>query len=123
MHIQSAGTALEERDRLLAILSIAAHEMKTPMSALLLQAQNLRHVASKNGGVLPAKIQEKALDLIERQIGRLDQIVNTLLDVSRITSGTLELAREEVDLAQIVEDVAGRFRAQAELSGCEIVLS
>ena len=46
-------------------------------------------------------------------MGKLNVLINELLDISRITAGSLHLTWEEVDLASVVREVALRFEAQA----------
>ena len=58
--------------------------------------------------------------MIERQAERLVRLADALLDVSRITSGRLSLAREEADLAALVREVAARFAEEASDAGCAL---
>jgi PAS domain S-box-containing protein len=91
-------------------LSIASHELRTPLTAILLQIQGLERALGKDPAV--AKYVPrlgKALD----SGARLEKLINELLDVSRLTAGRLRLEPEELDLAVLVEEVAGRFRESA----------
>jgi signal transduction histidine kinase len=97
--------AVKARDE---FLSIASHEIKTPLTALDLQvASALRLVrgGSVDGQRLTAKL-EKA----ERQIDRLTGLVNNLLDVTRITSGGLTVEKRTTDLTEIVRERVARAR-------------
>jgi signal transduction histidine kinase len=49
------------------------------------------------------------LRTVTRATERLGELVNRLLDVSRITAGTLDIVREDMDLSELVGEVAGRF--------------
>ena len=89
-------------------LSIAGHELKTPLTSVLL---NLRAVdKSLQGG---ARADDPRLaarwQALGRQIGRLEGLVDQLLDVSRITAGKMVLAPEPIDLGELVREVVGRF--------------
>jgi PAS domain S-box-containing protein len=82
-------------------LSIASHELKTPLTALHLYLQSTRRTG---------KVPSELLERLERQGDRLAQLINQLLDVSRITSGQLKLDRSPVDLSDLVRVVVERFR-------------
>lgn len=103
-------------------LSIAGHELKTPLSALKLQVQSLRSQAEKGafGAADPRLLERlgKALGHVER----LERLVNELLDVSRITSGRMTLQLEDVDLNALLADLIDRFAEQLSRAGCQISL-
>jgi signal transduction histidine kinase len=119
--------AEEHRDRLLAderraraeaedavrvrdeFLSVASHELRTPLTSLALAMQGLEH---KLASMEPSRAQW-AIGLASRQVKRLGQLVDALLDVSRIHAGKLEIHREDVDLVAIVRDVAAQFAEEA----------
>ncbi|HEX7842624.1 MAG TPA: chemotaxis protein CheB [Kofleriaceae bacterium] len=101
--------------------SIAAHELRTPIGTLLLHVQGMRLIAEQ-GQPVTMEAQLKSLAVIERQVQRLDQLVNTLLDVSRLAAGKFELLREPVDLAALTQEVVARFEAQARRAGAEIAV-
>lgn len=101
--------------------SIAAHELRTPLGALLLQVQTMRLRAEMSGAPIdPAELKRFAM--LERQAQRLDALVTTLLDVTRIAAGRIALDRAEVDLASLVLEVAARFEDQAQLAGCALTV-
>jgi len=92
-------------------LSVASHELRTPLSTLRLQTTTLSRWLARG----PQSERESALArhfaVIERQVTRLEKLMADLLDVSRITSGRLELHRESVDLVVLVREIVDRFRA------------
>jgi signal transduction histidine kinase len=89
-------------------LSVAGHELKTPLTALLLQLQSVHDAfASGSVGHDLARWEERTGKAVA-QARRLDRLVNELLDVSRITSGRLRLDRDDVDLAALVGEVVER---------------
>jgi len=77
-------------------LSIASHELKTPLTTLRLQIDGLTRLLSKAAAPTPAEVPPR-LDVIRRQILRLERLVNELLDVSRIAAGKLPMTPEEVE--------------------------
>lgn len=99
-------------------LSIASHELKTPLTSLMLQSESLRASAAK---ATPENVARKA-DAIRRNVERLSRLVATLLDLSRITAGRLDIQREDVDLVEVVTDVMSRFEDEARRAGCELRL-
>ena len=102
--------AVRTRDE---FLSVAAHELKTPMTSLSLQIDQLRRMAESN------RLDSSAPALLEaakRQLMRLNDLVEQLLDVSRIATQRLAVHVDEIDLAEVVRDVCDRFRPQAEAS-------
>lgn len=106
-----ASEALKVREDFLAI---AGHELKTPLTSLLLQVQGLQRALKKGTEV------SNLGDRLERAATaglRLEVLINQLLDVSRITAGRLQLEPEAVDLEQLVREVADRFHEQAQRAG------
>ncbi len=77
-------------------LATVSHELRTPLNAISGWATLL-----KTGGVDPSK-QSHALDVIDRNAQVQTQLIEDLLDVSRIASGKLELDVDVLDLAQLV---------------------
>ncbi|HYO59841.1 sensor histidine kinase [Archangium sp.] len=104
-------------------MSVASHELRTPLSALQLQLQSLQRLLQKVGAeILEGRITEK-LGTAVRQTERLAKLIDSLLDVSRIARGKLELQLENFDLADAVREVAERFRDEAAREGCELNIS
>jgi len=99
-------------------LSVAGHEMRTPLTSL----QFLLHTIQKR---IESGLPEKAVEGLVRgraQGERLSALTEDLLDVTRITSGRLTLDREEVDLAALADEVAEEQRESAARSGSELRL-
>jgi signal transduction histidine kinase len=113
-----AEAAVHARDE---FLSIASHELRTPLTSLCLQADGaLRALArdpNQPAGSFLGRVQK-----IRRQAGRLEVLVQDLLDVTRLNAGRLELRTEEVELTDIARDVCERLRDQADRSGSTIAL-
>ncbi|ATB29493.1 sensor histidine kinase [Melittangium boletus] len=112
---REAREAIRLRDDFLAV---AAHELRTPLTTLGLQLSSLvqrsRDVASRGWG------ERLARSL--RQVRRLGTLVETLLDVSLLSTGELPLSRERVDLGELVGEVCERFEAEAQAVGCALRL-
>jgi signal transduction histidine kinase len=111
--------AVRARDE---FLSIASHELKTPVTALHLQIQNImRAVGRSDKKVTEAWLLAKVVRS-EPQLMRLSRLIDNLLDVSRITAGRLEFEREPVDLSAVTEETAERLREEAVRVGSTIVV-
>jgi PAS domain S-box-containing protein len=102
--IEDSKQAVFARDE---FLSIASHELRTPLTALKLRLQSVLHSRDLS------EKTERRVESAVRQTERLERLIDNLLDVSRITTGHLELEPEEFDLAEMAQDVAERFREQA----------
>jgi two-component system CheB/CheR fusion protein len=89
---EAAERADRAKDQFLAVLS---HELRTPLSALMLQAQMLRVAGSSE-----AK-RNRAYDAIERSTQMQAQLVDDLLDVSRIVTGKMRVNRQPLDLVAL----------------------
>ncbi|HEX8539228.1 MAG TPA: ATP-binding protein, partial [Cystobacter sp.] len=100
-------------------LSVAGHELKTPLCALRLQIQMLARLTRD---VAAAPDVAERVAKAERASERLGVLVDELLDVGRISSGRLLLEREELDLAQLTRDVLGRMSESFSRSGSEVRL-
>ncbi len=104
-------------------MSVASHELRTPLSALQLQLQGLhRLLQQKSSTQLDECAIEKKIAFAVRQTDRLSKLINSLLDVSRIQTGKLELQAEEVDLAEVAAEVVERMEGEANRVGCALNL-
>ncbi|HEY0092994.1 MAG TPA: HAMP domain-containing sensor histidine kinase, partial [Archangium sp.] len=92
----------------------AAHELRTPLTALTLRMQSLHALLRRERASETAREKVRATS---RQLERLSQLVERLLDVGRITTGQLELHREAVDVSGLVEQVLDAFDEEATRAG------
>jgi signal transduction histidine kinase/DNA-binding response OmpR family regulator len=102
-------------------LSIASHELRTPLTPLLLHFQKLLASERKLEGGGSDKLRE-TLTKCERQLQRLAKLVDSLLDVSRISVGALNLNLDQVDLSEIVREVLNRFAEELARASCPLEL-
>lgn len=114
------GGAVRARDE---FISVASHELKTPLTSLQLQVQLLARQAGPPGEEAGGDGPARRLAMIEQSTRRLTDLVNRLLDVSRLGSGSLELSRERLDLAALVADCVARQRDRIEARGVEVTLA
>ena len=116
---EEAQKAIHARDE---FLSIASHELKTPLTPLKLQLQTLRRLQDRGmveGQDFHDRLR-KVLNTSDRQIERLNKLVEELLDVSRINNGKLLLSPEEVDLTELVSEITQRFNNELQVSQCSL---
>ena len=98
---REAQEANRAKDEFMATLS---HELRTPLNAMLGWAHMLR------SNVLPPDTHRRALDTLERNVRAQAQLVDDLLDVSRIVAGKLQIKGDEVDLTARRRE-RGRYRS------------
>jgi PAS domain S-box-containing protein len=110
---RAAEEAVAIRDE---FLSIAGHELKTPLTALLFHADSL----ARNASALTAPEISDRSNKILRNSRRLSRLIDELLDVSRIAAGRLTLEREEVELRALVGELVGRSKEAAAQVGSRI---
>ena len=112
---RKAQEEVRERDE---FLSIASHELRTPITALQLQLQLLARASLRVAG-LPEQLAERLASL-QRQTKRLSLLVNELLDVSRMRLGKLDLRYELLDLADLAREAAGQVEADVSRTGSRL---
>ena len=91
-------------------LSIASHELRTPVAAVKATAQ-LTQRALQRGTLDMARLR-RHLESIERAANRLGSLVEDLLDVSRLRTGRLQLRRQTLDVVPLVEEVVEHYQVQ-----------
>jgi signal transduction histidine kinase len=116
---RQAQEALAARDR---FLLIASHELKTPLTPLLLQLQALEKLAPQAVSAERGAQFQSNLAAAVRHVQRLAELVEQLLEVSRVETGRLELRRERCDLVAVVRETVEAFKVQASKAGCVIEL-
>jgi PAS domain S-box-containing protein len=112
--LAAAEEASRLKDEFLATLS---HELRTPLNAILGWVQLLR-----NGAVGPER-SEQALDVISRNAMLQRQLIDDILDVSRIITGKLSLDREPVAISELVDTVLNGVAPAAAAKQVQLVCS
>ena len=87
--------------------AIVAHDLRTPIAAILLQIEVMRSMAST--GQVPVSWASN-VDRIERNARRLSQMTNDLLDASRVETGRVALDRKNIDVPEAVRTLIDRLR-------------
>ena len=92
-----------------------SHELRTPLATISLLAET----AARDADNVPPKVRER-ISKIEVETGHLTQMVNELLDLTRIESGTAQLLLDDVDLVRVTRATADRLQPFAERQGLRI---
>jgi PAS domain S-box-containing protein len=100
-------------------ISVASHELKTPLTSLRLNLDVLLSAASGAHPLTPEKLHRR-LEIVDRVADRLQQLIEELLNVTRVTSGHLGLALAPVDLAEVIDDVIARLASQLADARCPV---
>ncbi|WNG51059.1 histidine kinase [Archangium minus] len=110
--------AVQARDD---FLSVASHELNTPLTSLKLHIQSLTRALGR--GDLSSFSPQKMMgvfDRTDRQLRRLSRLVSDLLDVSRIHAHKLTLHLEHVELWELVADVVERMSGEFARAGMRL---
>ena len=99
------------KDEFLAVLS---HELRTPLNAIVGYARLLR------GGILSGEKAVRGLETLERNATWLTQIVEDVLDVSRIVAGKIRLDVQPVELPLIVDNAVATIQPAADAKGVRL---
>jgi PAS domain S-box-containing protein len=129
--LASANEALRNRENELEnalrlrddFLSIASHELKTPITSLKMQLQMLRMKTKPEQGQLPSTEKlVKGLDISLDQVERLVVLIEQLLDVARSRAQKLSFHFERADLREIVREAVLRMEEHAQAARCSLLL-
>ncbi len=115
------GALGREKDEALRMrsdfISIASHELRTPITSLNLSMLVLKSQMKSNDAIL-----NQAMETLERQSSKLSTLTESLLDVTRIESGNLVLGKTDLDLSVFLTEISGHFRELLQQTQCELSL-
>ena len=109
-NVQDITRFREEEEMKSTFTSIINHELKTPVALIKGYAQTL----ARPDAAWDADTARQSLEVIEEEADRLEALINSLLDVSRILAGGLRLERSDVQLQRLLERVAQDYRTQTD---------
>lgn len=96
-------------------IGTVSHELRTPLNAILGWTQMM------HGGMVSTEQTGKAIEVIERNARSQAQLIEDLLDITRITSGKFRLDLRPIDLAQVIESAVDTIQPAAETKNATIV--
>ena len=105
-----------ERDKIKSLISDISHQTKTPIANLILYSELLE------GAELPGDAGENAR-AIHAQAEKLRFLIDSLVKLSRLENGILELNPQKTKLGPILSEVAAQFKDKAEAKGLTITLA
>ena len=115
---RQAEEALKDADRRKdEFLATLAHELRNPLAPLRNGLEVMR-LAGNDGGAI-----EESREMMERQLGQMVRLIDDLLDVSRISRGTVELRKEPVELAKVIQQAVETSRPLIDQSRHELVIA
>jgi PAS domain S-box-containing protein len=115
--LKQKNTALEKLDQLKSdFVSMVSHELRTPLS---ITKEGISLVLDGVTGSINPK-QSKILTTSKNNIDRLARIINSLLDISKIESGRVELKKKNVDFRGLIRNVFAAFENKAKEKGLEL---
>lgn len=113
-----AEAALKEADRRKdEFLAMLGHELRNPLAPIRNAIYLLRQPNA------PEPVQEKARDMIDRQVSHMTRLVDDLLDVSRISRGKILIRKERLDLVSLVRDTVEDHRGTLTALGLTVELA
>lgn len=117
--LRQAYAELKELDKMKdEFISIASHELRTPMTSI---KGYLWMLAQGKGGELTDK-QKHYVQRARSGAERMIDLINDMLSVSRVEQGRMEFAIKKLDIVKILKDVLEEFEAQAEKKGIDLTL-
>lgn len=104
-------------------LTIASHELKTPLTSLKISTQLQKRGRTKERQAVysPENINSY-IDLVDRQVERMAALVEDMLNVTRIKAGRFEIHRANFDLTDLVEEVIEKLAPRFVLAGYDLPL-
>jgi signal transduction histidine kinase len=121
--LQELQHAVAARDEFIATV---AHELRNPVSPLMFQLRLAIEKAEQmaaGGGFLPSEWVQSQLHRLEHRLHRLLETLDRLLDVSRLSTGRIDLQLEPMNLARAVRDVIATFDAELGVARCTLVFA
>ena len=121
--LQELQEAVAARDEFIATV---AHELRNPIAPLMFQLrlaiEKSEQIVATGGGV-PADWVQSQLRRVEQRMHRLLETLDRLLDVSRLSTGRIDLQLEPINLAVVVREVISTLEAELAVARCELRFS
>ena len=123
VRLQELQQAVAARDEFIATV---AHELRNPIAPLMLQLRLAIEKSERlaaDGEPMPVEWVQSQLRRIEQRLHRLLETLDRLLDVSRLSTGRIDLQPEPTDLAHAVREVISTLEAELAVARCPVTLT
>jgi signal transduction histidine kinase len=121
--VRASEAAVAARDEFLAV---AAHELRTPLTSMLLHIEAIERTlpaeTAPEGPMQVPPTEQKRIAAVARQARRLSGLIDSMLDVSKLTGGHLSLELVDVNVSDLVREIAQRFTPDATAAACKMTL-
>lgn len=107
----------EEQELQKTFISVVSHELKTPVSIIKGYAGTLRRQQEANW---PPEVLDEYYATIEEEADQLTELIDRLLEASRLQAGTFKLELDEIWLPKMAEEVARKFNSQTDQHTLEV---
>ena len=114
--IEELHEAVRARDE---FVSIAAHELRNPMTPILLLVHRVLASARRSDRCQP-EILVPQVELLEEAVNEFVRRATALLDVSRVAAGNVRIEATDTDLSRVVLGVVARLAPEARMAGCRV---
>ncbi len=115
--IEAQNIQLKKLDELKStFLNVTSHELRTPMASI---KGYIQMIMKRTLGDTSDE-QNKALNVVLRNIERLDHLIQDILDISRLESGTMKFIPENTDISKMMEEIAETMKSSAETKQIKI---
>ncbi len=104
---EMATSLSSKREQQVAFLAGVAHDLRNPLNAL---SMSVAILMPDRGPKLEPRVQ-RTVTVIQRQVARLDRMINDLLEVAKIESGRLAVNLERHDIGRVVEEIVALFQS------------
>ncbi len=119
IRLEQANDRLHELDRLKTeLVAMVSHELRAPLGAIESSLNAMRSLRPEGS----LEEREELIRILDRGVQRLTNLVDDLMDITRIESGQLKLQLEEVDAVEMASRVVNSFEGLFEGKGIELVL-
>jgi two-component system CheB/CheR fusion protein len=116
--VQEHAAQLADTDRRKdEFLALLAHELRNPLAPVTNAVEILRMSG------LSSPQARGATEMIDEQMRHMTRLIDDLLDVSRVTRGTLELRKEQIELSQVMKNAVDKTRSFIDESGVQLIVA
>jgi signal transduction histidine kinase len=121
--LQDLQRAVDARDEFIATV---AHELRNPIAPLMFQVRmaiDKTEQSARTGAAMPSEWTQSQLRRVEHRLHRLLETLDRLLDVSRLSTGRIDLVLDDADLVDLLRDVLSSFEAELAMARCSVRVS